>query len=196
MGIEESLRMDADALAREVNAIDEAAVLRRVFASLDVPATVDVGASVPGRPVRAAGPCPGSQPAAAEATGESSDSEVDHHADDAERSPVLSGFPREVRRCIRDAEAGDPSSARRVAELLELAGHDSEAAVWWHLAAKLGDLDAIDYVRDILDGDSLPLEGTCTGSRGWEVQPPQFGAQIPPRHLASDRPGSGPGRRC
>ena len=50
MGIEESLRIDADALAREVNAIDEAAVLRRVFASLDASATVDVGASAPGRP--------------------------------------------------------------------------------------------------------------------------------------------------
>jgi hypothetical protein len=164
VGIEESLRIDADALAREVNAIDEAAVVRRVFASLDALANVDVGASVPGRPVGAAGPRPGDQPDATEATGESSDSDLD---DDAERSPGLSGLTSELRRCVRGAEAGDPSSARRVAELLELAGQDADAAAWWYLAADLGDPDAIDYVSEILDRDSPPSEGTFTESKGW-----------------------------
>lgn len=40
--------------------------------------------------------------------------------------------------------------ARRLAELHELSGDDTEAEHWWRQAAELGDPDAIDYVTHIL----------------------------------------------
>jgi hypothetical protein len=63
-------------------------------------------------------------------------------------------------KCIGLAEEGDPSSARRAAELFELAGFDTEAAAWWRRAAELGDPDAIDYVEGILHGDQSPSTGS------------------------------------
>lgn len=52
---------------------------------------------------------------------------------------------------MQSAAAGDPAAARRVAELLELAGLDDLAPDWWHVAAALGDPDAADYVEGILN---------------------------------------------
>jgi len=53
---------------------------------------------------------------------------------------------------IEHGEKGDPASARRAAELLELINDYKGAVAWWHRAADLGDEDAIDYVRVILAG--------------------------------------------
>ena len=53
---------------------------------------------------------------------------------------------------IERGENGDPASARRAAELLELINDHKGAVAWWHRAADLGDEDAIDYVRVILTG--------------------------------------------
>jgi hypothetical protein len=47
------------------------------------------------------------------------------------------------------AEKGDPESARRLAELLELHGCNVEAVTWWHRAAAFGDEDAILYVKEV-----------------------------------------------
>jgi folylpolyglutamate synthase/dihydropteroate synthase len=56
----------------------------------------------------------------------------------------------ELAHSVKRAERGEPGSARRVAELLELTNRNDEAAKWWHRAADLGDEDAIDYVREFL----------------------------------------------
>lgn len=75
------------------------------------------------------------------------------------RGPVLRPTERsenwpadELAEALQHAEAGDPSSARRAAELLELVEDFSAAQTWWHRAAALGDRDAINYVRDVLNG--------------------------------------------
>jgi hypothetical protein len=62
------------------------------------------------------------------------------------------GWPAdELSRNIERVEKeGDPRSARRVAELYELHEDDENARTWWHVAAGLGDPDAIDYVKEIL----------------------------------------------
>jgi hypothetical protein len=53
----------------------------------------------------------------------------------------------ELAACRQKAEEGDVPSARRVAELLELKGRDTEAVAWWHRAADAGDRDAIFYLE-------------------------------------------------
>jgi hypothetical protein len=75
------------------------------------------------------------------------------------RGPVLRPTERsdqwpadELAESQKRGEAGDPSSARRTAELLELVEDFSGARTWWHRAAALGDRDAINYVREILNG--------------------------------------------
>lgn len=75
------------------------------------------------------------------------------------RGPVLRPTERsenwpanELAETLRHGEAGDPSSARRAAELLELVEDFPAAQKWWHRAATLGDRDAINYVRDVLNG--------------------------------------------
>lgn len=66
------------------------------------------------------------------------------------RSP---GWPHEeLERCLERGKDGDAKSARRAAELLELVEDFKGAATWWHRAAQLGDGDAADYVRVILNG--------------------------------------------
>jgi hypothetical protein len=66
------------------------------------------------------------------------------------RSP---GWPHdELKRCLERGKDGDAKSARRVAELLEIVEDFEGAATWWHRAAHLGDGDAADYVRVILNG--------------------------------------------
>ena len=112
MGIEDLLGMDAQTLAHEVNAIDEAALLFRIFRSFGA-ASVETGTSDPGRPLGAAGSVPGTHPGT---------DEVSDHISDPREPPLgPAGTPREVGRYVRRAQAGDRSSARRVAELLELA---------------------------------------------------------------------------
>ncbi|WP_148088815.1 hypothetical protein [Saccharothrix texasensis] len=49
------------------------------------------------------------------------------------------------------AQRGDPSSARRVAEILEFLGEEEESAAWWLRAAHLGDPDALDYLQELVD---------------------------------------------
>src|SRR5262249_31667559 len=117
-------------------------------------------ASVPGRPARAAGAAPGSQTGSTEASDGISNPEGS--------PPGLPDAMKEAGTHAIRAEAGDPSSARRVAELLELAGHDAVAAIWWGRAAQLGEPDAVDYVEGVLTRDSSPsmeilLEGSPTG---------------------------------
>lgn len=53
--------------------------------------------------------------------------------------------------CIQKASLGDAGSARRAAELHEMFNQEEDAAYWWKKAAELGDPDAIDYVRLILN---------------------------------------------
>ena len=180
MGIEDLLGMDAQTLAHEVNAIDEAALLFRIFRSFGA-ASVETGASDPGRPLGAAGSVPGTHPGT---------DEVSDHISDPREPPLgPAGTPREVGRYVRRAQAGDRSSARRVAELLELAGHDAVAAVWWGRAAQLGDPDAIAYVREFLGGASpteiLPAgasapskEGSVTGPSLQELSQPAELSQL------------------
>lgn len=60
------------------------------------------------------------------------------------------GVLHELERMKEQAEGGDAASARRAAELYELLEDMDTAANWWHVAARLGDPDAQDYVRDIL----------------------------------------------
>ncbi|MGW6445758.1 hypothetical protein [Lentzea sp. NPDC055074] len=47
------------------------------------------------------------------------------------------------------AEQGDTLSARRLAELLEMAGQHTESAAWWQRAADLGDQDAVAYLAEV-----------------------------------------------
>lgn len=75
------------------------------------------------------------------------------------RGPVLRPTERsdqwpadELADAQRQGEAGDSSSARRTAELLELVEDFAGARTWWQRAAALGDRDAINYVREILNG--------------------------------------------
>ena len=75
------------------------------------------------------------------------------------RGPVLRPAERsdqwpadELAEAQREGEAGDPSSARRTAELLEAVEDFAGAQRWWHHAAALGDRDAINYVRYVLNG--------------------------------------------
>ncbi|MFI1703027.1 hypothetical protein [Streptomyces griseoruber] len=76
-----------------------------------------------------------------------------------EAAAVLAGDRDILNGYKRQAEAGDPESARRVAELLEFVAEE-EAERWWRLAAKLGDRDAIDYLMDeVVDSFSTPHEG-------------------------------------
>jgi hypothetical protein len=58
----------------------------------------------------------------------------------------------ELAEALRNGEAGDPASASRAAELLELVEDFSAAQTWWHRAAALGDRDALNYVRNVLEG--------------------------------------------
>ncbi|WP_037306943.1 hypothetical protein [Amycolatopsis orientalis] len=57
---------------------------------------------------------------------------------------------KELDQLQEQARGGDAASARRAAELHELLDDMNTAATWWRLAAKLGDPDAEDYVREIL----------------------------------------------
>jgi hypothetical protein len=59
---------------------------------------------------------------------------------------------QELAACLRRAEEGDPASARRVAELLELKDRQDDALDWWRRAAEAGDLDAILYYREKTTG--------------------------------------------
>jgi hypothetical protein len=145
-GIERRLREDAEALARAVDAIDVAEFTRRVLASLDASASVDAGASaVPGRPSGVAGHQPGSLAAA-----EADDGDLLREGQQREE------IARELDACAAAARGGDAAAARRVAELLELAECDDQAAAWWRHAAMLGDPDAIDYVQEVLGQDPYP----------------------------------------
>ncbi|GAA2991176.1 hypothetical protein [Actinokineospora diospyrosa] len=60
-----------------------------------------------------------------------------------------------VRAELADAEraalAGDCRSARRAAELYQAIHEFDRSTAWWRTAAELGDEDAIDYVRYVLD---------------------------------------------
>ena len=56
----------------------------------------------------------------------------------------------ELERLKEQAEGGDACSARRVAELFELINDLDQANDWWYRAARLGDLDAVEYVQVIL----------------------------------------------
>jgi hypothetical protein len=121
------------------------------------------------------------------------------------RVSVVPETPAEMAACIRAAEGGNapPSwphhraaAARRVAELLELAGADQAAVPWWRRAADLGDPDAIDYVAEILPGTAhakaqrdaretgvsgFDDQGFCkpgTAGRGRHVGEPLTGSQI------------------
>jgi len=58
----------------------------------------------------------------------------------------------ELAQCVKRGEDGDPTSARRAAELFELIEDYKDAVAWWHRAAELGDRDAINYVRVIITG--------------------------------------------
>lgn len=53
---------------------------------------------------------------------------------------------------LHTAHIRNASNARRIAELLESKGDLEQSVTWWHHAAELGDKDAIDYVREILNG--------------------------------------------
>lgn len=75
------------------------------------------------------------------------------------RGPVLRPTDRsenwpadELAEALRHGEAGDPAGARCAAELLELVEDFPAAQTWWHRAAALGDRDAINYIRDVLEG--------------------------------------------
>jgi len=153
VGIDELLRKDAQTLAHEVNDIDEADLVRLVLASLSASATVDTGAPVPGRPPRAAGPAR-SGPALTGLTG------VTHEISGTGDLPQGTDAAAAMADHLARARSGDPSSTRRVAELLERAGHDAAAVLWWGRAAQLGDPDAIDYVDAFLAGD--PALSTST----------------------------------
>ncbi|WP_435581528.1 hypothetical protein [Amycolatopsis thermoflava] len=56
----------------------------------------------------------------------------------------------ELELCRRYADEGDATAARRAAELSDLLDNEEAAERWWHLAAALGDQDAIDYVGHFL----------------------------------------------
>ena len=66
------------------------------------------------------------------------------------------GFPEpfatELDQSIDAGLGGDPAAARRAAELFELFERYGAARWWWRTAAEMGDPDAIDYVREILEG--------------------------------------------
>jgi hypothetical protein len=55
----------------------------------------------------------------------------------------------EMSACRARADLGDARSARRLAELLELADQHVEAGAWWHRAADLGDQDAVAYLLEV-----------------------------------------------
>lgn len=54
---------------------------------------------------------------------------------------------QEIAECEGRARQGDPSAARRLAELFELLLDDEQASSWWLCAAALGDPDAVDIVN-------------------------------------------------
>jgi len=141
------LRADSQALDREVDALDVASLTRTVIVSIRALTDADAGASVPGRPHGAAGPLPGS-------AGYSGKEANDEFLRGQQKEVHAAEISDELHRCVRCAVAGDPSSARRVAELLEVAGFDELAALWWGRAAELGDPDAADYLEEILGKDS------------------------------------------
>lgn len=71
----------------------------------------------------------------------------------AEQPGALDPWPQdELAVCIKLGTEGDAQQARRAAELLELLDNYEEARTWWHRAARLGDADAIHYVRIVLAG--------------------------------------------
>lgn len=67
----------------------------------------------------------------------------------------------ELSAAIVAGNAGDPASARRAAELLELGGRHDIATQWWQYAAGLGDSDAVAYVRETLT--PALTDGTTVG---------------------------------
>jgi hypothetical protein len=124
MGVDRLFDEDARALTRQMSTIDSAAHLRSILAALDADDTQD-SADTRGSAGRdPAGRSPAARP-------------------DAEQF-----WPdNELAQCLEQAEKGDATSARRVAELLELKDQDEAAAAWWHRAAAAGDPDAIIYIK-------------------------------------------------
>jgi len=126
MGVDMSatLNTNIDAPPRRVSPANKEAHLDAIFATLDADDEQDA-AEVPARPEA----CRASVSRPAEQRG---------------------GWPLdELENWRKLAEEGDPASARRVAELLELRHDEVGAAAWWHRAAALGDEDAILYVKEV-----------------------------------------------
>lgn len=71
--------------------------------------------------------------------------------DEAEASRRLAAWAV----ALAQAFKGDARSARRMAEMCELAQDRVAARPWWRYAAALGDRDAQDYVKHIF-GESAP----------------------------------------
>ncbi|QFZ22789.1 hypothetical protein [Saccharothrix syringae] len=123
MRFDDLLASDAEAVEREVSGVDLDAILTGALDALGVVRTPDAATGTPARHRVGRGPIPG---------GRDDRPDVDD----------------ELIACLRRAGEGDPASARRVAELLELQERAEEAVAWWCRAAEAGDRDAIAYLRE------------------------------------------------
>jgi hypothetical protein len=151
MSVERRLRQRAQTVTRQLQEIDQEALLAKIQAAVqaDGDAVSDV------EQISREGSCPqvGALPGCSSEDGE-------------DEGNLIFGFPggfeQELHCHQQLAEKGDASSARRIAELWGLLDREDEAAAWWHRAAELGDPDAVDYVQEYLaetvDTDSkIPL---------------------------------------
>ncbi|MEU4740588.1 hypothetical protein AB0G02_08975 [Actinosynnema sp. NPDC023658] len=135
MDVEKRLAADVEVFDQILDGTDVDAILSRTFAAFH---TIDGNCSSTTPEV-----LPDSQCAVGRA---SAPSEIDSYVD-GEKDQVL----RELDMWRSRAVEGEAWSCRRTAELLEVLDRDEEAIKWWRLAANSGDLDAQDYVKEILD---------------------------------------------
>ena len=153
------LHSAAKALASHVDSINGEKFTRQIIAYALVKSAI--GATGTGRPHNGAA---GSGTTITEGPGY----EDDNGCPDMQEAACAGPLEERLEQCLSPAEAGDPPSARRAAELFELAGDKNQAADWWRRAAALGDLDAIDYVEGILEDPSAKED--CPLKEGKEAR--------------------------
>jgi hypothetical protein len=135
--LEQRLKADAEALDRQVAAIDVDTYLTGVFATLDDLDHDPHAASS----ATAAGP-------AGTNVGRAPAPPVHRHD---ETGNDQGWALRELTYFVQHAaEKGDRWSCRRAAELNEVLGRQDEARTWWQRAAAAGDEDAQDYLKESL----------------------------------------------